>query len=131
MIGNAATHVPDEGKRNRAVDRAAIASFTPHAQRVAHVGADATRGEAQWLAALRWQRRWSIAVHRDRLPGRSTDTAAYGASSGLSAEAVMKRFDAPLDADKVASAILAALRGDVATGVHAIAVTGAGVEPLP
>jgi NADP-dependent 3-hydroxy acid dehydrogenase YdfG len=57
--------------------------------------------------------------------------AAYGASSGLSAEAVMKRFDAPLDADKVASAILAALRGDVATGVHAIAVTGAGVEPLP
>jgi hypothetical protein len=56
--------------------------------------------------------------------------AAYGALSGLTAEAVMKRFDAPLDAGKVASAILSALGGGVAAGVNAIAVTGTGIEPL-
>src|SRR5262249_17354071 len=57
--------------------------------------------------------------------------AAYGPLSGLSADAVMKRFDVPLDAGKVAAAILTGLRGDVPAGVHAIAVTGAGFEPLP
>ena len=57
--------------------------------------------------------------------------AAYGALSGITAEAVMKRFEVPLDADKVASTILTALRGDVPAGVNAIAVTGAGFEPLP
>jgi hypothetical protein len=56
--------------------------------------------------------------------------AAYGALSGITAEAVMKRFDVPLDADKVASAILTTLRGGIPAGVNAIAVTGAGFEPL-
>ncbi|MEP6619753.1 MAG: SDR family oxidoreductase [bacterium] len=56
--------------------------------------------------------------------------AAYGAESGISREAYMKRFEVPLDADKVASAILTALRGGLKTGVTAIAVTGAGIEPL-
>jgi hypothetical protein len=40
----------------------------------------------------------------------------------------MKRVGVPLD--KVASAILTALAGDVPAEVHAIAVTGAGIEPL-
>ena len=57
--------------------------------------------------------------------------ATYGAVNGTTAEAYMKRFDVPLDVDKVAAAILTALRGDVPAGVNAIAVTGAGVEPLP
>jgi len=56
--------------------------------------------------------------------------AAYGAMSGITAEAFMKRFDVPLDVDKVAAAILNALRGEVPAGVNAIAVTGAGIEPL-
>jgi hypothetical protein len=42
----------------------------------------------------------------------------------------MKRFSVPLDVGKVASAIMTALRGDVPTGVNAIAVNGAGIEPL-
>lgn len=56
--------------------------------------------------------------------------AAYGARNGITAEAFMKRFDVPLDTGKVASAILTALRGGVPAGVSAIAVTGAGIEPL-
>ena len=58
-------------------------------------------------------------------------SATYGAINGTTAEAYMKRFDVPLDVDKVAAAILSALRGDVQAGVNAIAVTGAGIEPLP
>jgi NAD(P)-dependent dehydrogenase (short-subunit alcohol dehydrogenase family) len=57
-------------------------------------------------------------------------SAAYGAINGITAEAFMKRFDVPLGPDQVASAILGALRGEVAAGVHAIAVTGTGIEPL-
>jgi hypothetical protein len=56
--------------------------------------------------------------------------AAYGAMNGITAEAFMKRFNVPLDVGKVASAILAALRGGVTAGVNAIAVSGAGIEPL-
>ncbi len=56
--------------------------------------------------------------------------ATYGAVNGTSAEAYMKRWDVPLDVDKVAAAILRALDGDVPPGVNAVAVTGAGVEPL-
>lgn len=56
--------------------------------------------------------------------------AAYGALNGIAAEAVMKRFAVPLDVGKVASAILTALDGGVPAGVSAIAVTGAGIEPL-
>ena len=58
--------------------------------------------------------------------------AAYGAINGLTAEEFMKqRFTVPLDVNKVASAIVAALGGDVPAGVNAIAVTGNGIEPLP
>ena len=56
--------------------------------------------------------------------------AAYGASRGISGTDFMKRFKVPLDADKVAAAIVGSLRGDVARGVTAIEVTGQGVEPL-
>jgi NAD(P)-dependent dehydrogenase (short-subunit alcohol dehydrogenase family) len=54
--------------------------------------------------------------------------AAYGAMSGITSEAFMKRVGVPLD--KVASAILTALGGDVPDEVHAIAVSDAGIEPL-
>ena len=56
--------------------------------------------------------------------------AAYGAMNGTTAEAYMKRFEVPLDAPKVATAILTALRGGVPAGVDAIAVTGTGIEEL-
>jgi NAD(P)-dependent dehydrogenase (short-subunit alcohol dehydrogenase family) len=54
--------------------------------------------------------------------------AAYGAMSGIASEAFMERVGVPLE--KVASAILTALRGSVTDGTNAIAVTGAGIEPL-
>jgi hypothetical protein len=54
--------------------------------------------------------------------------AAYGAMSGITAEAFMKRVGVPLD--KVASAILTAFGGGVPAEVCAIAVTGGGIEPL-
>jgi NAD(P)-dependent dehydrogenase (short-subunit alcohol dehydrogenase family) len=54
--------------------------------------------------------------------------AAYGATSGITSEAFMKRVGVPLG--KVASAILTALSGGVPAGVCAIAVTAAGIEPL-
>ncbi|HTV21711.1 MAG TPA: SDR family NAD(P)-dependent oxidoreductase [Polyangiaceae bacterium] len=54
----------------------------------------------------------------------------YGRVNGTSAEAYMKRFAVPLDADKVAAAIVTAAGGGVSAGVNAIAVTGAGIEPL-
>ena len=57
--------------------------------------------------------------------------ATYGAMNGTTAEAYMKRWDVPLDVEKVAAAILTALEGGVPADVNAIAVTGAGIEPLP
>jgi NAD(P)-dependent dehydrogenase (short-subunit alcohol dehydrogenase family) len=56
--------------------------------------------------------------------------ATYGELAGISAEAFMKRYEVPLDVDKVAAAIASALCGSVPAGVHAIAVNGAGSEPL-
>lgn len=61
---------------------------------------------------------------------RFISAAAYGAMNGITAEAFMKRFAAPLDADGVASAIVGALRGDVPAGANAIAVRGTGIESL-
>jgi NAD(P)-dependent dehydrogenase (short-subunit alcohol dehydrogenase family) len=61
--------------------------------------------------------------------GASAATA-YGAMNGISGEELMKRYAVPLDTDKVASAIVTALDGGVPAGVNAIAVTGAGIEPL-
>jgi hypothetical protein len=48
--------------------------------------------------------------------------------SGSTSEVFMKRVGVPLD--KVASAILTALRASVTAGTNAIAVTSVGVEPL-
>lgn len=55
----------------------------------------------------------------------------YGAMNGTTAEAFMQRYPSQLDAGKVASAIMAALVGEIPVGVAAIAVRGAGFEPLP
>jgi NADP-dependent 3-hydroxy acid dehydrogenase YdfG len=60
----------------------------------------------------------------------SRAAAAYGAMNGISAEATMKQFAVPLDASKVASAIVTALRGGVAAGITAVSVNGTGIEPL-
>ena len=57
-------------------------------------------------------------------------STVYGKVNGTSAEAYMKRFAVPLDAGKVAAAIVTALDGGVPAGVSAIAVTGSGIEPL-
>jgi NAD(P)-dependent dehydrogenase (short-subunit alcohol dehydrogenase family) len=57
-------------------------------------------------------------------------SSAYGDWQGISAKDFMKQFEVPLDVDKVATAILGGLRGEVESGVTAIAVTGRGVEPL-
>lgn len=57
--------------------------------------------------------------------------AAYGALSGITAEAFMARYDAPLYVDGVAAAIVAALRGDAHDGARALAVRGSGTRSLP
>jgi hypothetical protein len=54
--------------------------------------------------------------------------SAYGAMRGIASEEFMKRVGVSLD--KVASAILTALRGGVTASTNAIAVTGAGIELL-
>jgi hypothetical protein len=59
---------------------------------------------------------------------RARASAAYGVMSGITSEAFMKRVGVPLD--RVASAIVTALGGGVPAEVYAIAVTGAGIEPL-
>jgi NAD(P)-dependent dehydrogenase (short-subunit alcohol dehydrogenase family) len=61
----------------------------------------------------------------------TTAATNYGATQGLSAaEFLKRRWNVPLDADKVGAAIVSGLRGDIADGVTAIAVIGEGVEPL-
>jgi NAD(P)-dependent dehydrogenase (short-subunit alcohol dehydrogenase family) len=57
-------------------------------------------------------------------------SAAYGAWLGTTGAEFMKRYEVPLDVNKVAAAIVAGLRGDVEAGVTAIGVTGKGVEPI-
>ena len=54
----------------------------------------------------------------------------YGAALGIGAEAFMKRFKEPLDAPKVAAAILSALSGEIPSDVSAIVVSGTGYEPI-
>jgi NAD(P)-dependent dehydrogenase (short-subunit alcohol dehydrogenase family) len=54
----------------------------------------------------------------------------YGKALGIPPAEYMKRFDVPLDCDKVSSAIVAGLRGELAPALTAIAVTGTGIEPL-
>ena len=57
-------------------------------------------------------------------------SSSYAAWQGITPQEYMKRFEVPLDAQKVAAAIVGGLRGDMAPGVTAIAVSGNGVEPL-
>jgi NAD(P)-dependent dehydrogenase (short-subunit alcohol dehydrogenase family) len=68
------------------------------------------------------------------IEGTAIGTAAaevYGALRGISgAEHLKRNWPTPLDADKVAAAIVGCLRGDVAQGVTAIEVNGQGTEPL-
>jgi NAD(P)-dependent dehydrogenase (short-subunit alcohol dehydrogenase family) len=61
----------------------------------------------------------------------TTAAANYGAAQGLSAADFLKRrWNVPLDADKVAAAIVDGLHGELVDGVAAIGVTGEGVKPL-
>jgi NAD(P)-dependent dehydrogenase (short-subunit alcohol dehydrogenase family) len=60
----------------------------------------------------------------------SLASAGYGKALGIPPADYMKRFDVPLDCDKVATAIVSGLRGELAPDSTAIAVTGAGIEPL-
>ncbi len=54
----------------------------------------------------------------------------YGKALAIPPADYMKRFDVPLDCDKVAAAIVTGLRGELAANLTAIAVTGTGIEPL-
>lgn len=60
----------------------------------------------------------------------ATASSVYGATQGISSEAYMKRFDVPLDAEKVAATIVNGFSGVFAPGVTAIGVTGTGAEPM-
>jgi NAD(P)-dependent dehydrogenase (short-subunit alcohol dehydrogenase family) len=57
-------------------------------------------------------------------------SAVYGAVQGITAQAFMQRFEVPLDADKVARAIVAGARGEGTPGATALAVTGRDIEWL-
>lgn len=57
-------------------------------------------------------------------------SGAYGAWNGISAAEFMQRFEAPLEPDGVAAAILDALRGAVAPETIAFGVTARGIEPI-
>ncbi len=62
--------------------------------------------------------------------GKAAATA-YAALRGLSPSEFFRRnWKVPLDADKVADAIVESFRGGVEQGVNAIEVTGEGVAPL-
>ena len=78
--------------------------------------------------------RFFAVLPRQLIEGTRIGTTAatnYGAAQGLSSSEFLKRrWKVPLDADKVGSAIVAGLQGDIADGVAAIGVTGEGVEAL-
>ncbi len=57
-------------------------------------------------------------------------SAAYGALQGISGSDFMKRFDVPLDVEKVGAAILSALRGELEATKTALGVNGKGAEAL-
>lgn len=54
----------------------------------------------------------------------------YGKALGIGSTEYLKRFDVPLDCDKVAAAIVAGLQGELDPSLTAVAVTGTGIEPL-
>jgi NADP-dependent 3-hydroxy acid dehydrogenase YdfG len=55
---------------------------------------------------------------------------AYGGLSGKTGRELMQSFEVPLNADKIAHAIVGALRGEIEAGVAAIGVVGTGIERL-
>ncbi len=57
-------------------------------------------------------------------------SSTYGEALGISGREYLDRFDILLDTQKVADAIVSALRGEVAGGVTAIGVSGRGIEPM-
>ena len=89
---------------------------------------------AQRVASARQLGIRTLAIVPDQLIADTTigknGAAAYGPVSGLTAEAFMQRYETPLGVEKVAAAIMTALRGDVPAGAHALAVNGSGVRPL-
>ncbi|MBC8088181.1 MAG: SDR family oxidoreductase [Phycisphaerae bacterium] len=55
---------------------------------------------------------------------------AYGAMAGITAEEFMNRIPFPLTNEKVATAIVGALRGELPLGTTAIGVSGNSIDPL-
>lgn len=60
----------------------------------------------------------------------SLASEGYGRALAIAPADYMKRFEVPLDCDKVAAAILSGLRGELDPSLTAVAVTGTGIEPL-
>lgn len=91
-------------------------------------------GYAQKVAdAKRLGLRFLAVVPRQLIEGTAIAALAsegYGKILGIPPAEYMKRFEVPLDPDKVAAAIVAGLRGETAPDLTAIAVTGTGSEPL-
>jgi NAD(P)-dependent dehydrogenase (short-subunit alcohol dehydrogenase family) len=96
----------------------------------------------QWLMAGYAQKvadakqlgiRFLAVLPRQLIEGTAIATLAsegYGKALGIAPADYMKRFEVPLDAGKVAAAIVSGLRGEVAPHLTSIAVTGSAVEPL-
>jgi NAD(P)-dependent dehydrogenase (short-subunit alcohol dehydrogenase family) len=62
---------------------------------------------------------------------KDKQAVVIGASPGVGLATVRQLVtEGALDADKVASAVVGGLRGDLADGVTAIGVTGEGVESV-
>jgi NADP-dependent 3-hydroxy acid dehydrogenase YdfG len=57
-------------------------------------------------------------------------SSTYGKTQGITAADYMKRFEIPLDAARVADAILQGLRGQLGDTGTAFTITGKGVEPI-
>ena len=77
--------------------------------------------------------RFVAVVPEQLLEGTAIGTYAsttYATLQGITAEAFMARYEKPLDAGKVADAILGVLRGEFDASVTAIAVNGTRVEAL-
>ncbi len=60
----------------------------------------------------------------------ATAASAYASWAGVSEAEFLRRFEVPLDADKVARSIVDCVRGDIDPAFTALGVTGTGVEKL-
>jgi NAD(P)-dependent dehydrogenase (short-subunit alcohol dehydrogenase family) len=85
--------------------------------------ADAKKLRIRFLAVLPKQLIEGTAI-------ASLASEGYGKTLAISPAEYMKRFEVPLDCDKVAAGIVAGLTGELAPSLTAIAVTGSGIEPL-